>query len=66
MCDGMTQVRVHKLQKLEDDYVFVKELSELMSFFKPKLPRGSSSLKQALLIQFKILESTRNLHFQVI
>jgi hypothetical protein len=43
----------------------LKELSELASFFEPKLPRGSSSLKQALLVPLKTWESTINLHFPV-
>jgi hypothetical protein len=37
-----------------EDYYFGKELSEVASFFEPKLPRGSFSLKQALLAQLKI------------
>jgi hypothetical protein len=44
----------------------VSKPSKVESFCKPKLPRGSSSLKQALLVEFKIWESTRNLCFPMI
>jgi hypothetical protein len=44
----------------------VIELSGVESFFEPKIPRGSSSLKQSLLVQFKFWEFARNLHFPII
>jgi hypothetical protein len=44
----------------------VNEVSELVSLFETRFPRGSSLLKQLLLVQFKIWEFTRNLHFTVI
>jgi hypothetical protein len=32
----------------------MNELFGMMSFFEPKLPRGSSSLKEAVWVKFKL------------
>jgi hypothetical protein len=61
----MTQVYVQKPRSWKKS-ILVKELSEVASLSEPKLRRGSSSLKQALLVQFRIWEFTRNLHFPMI
>jgi hypothetical protein len=44
----------------------VDELFGIASFFEPKLPSGSFSLKQALLVELKLWVFTRNLSFPVI
>jgi hypothetical protein len=54
------QFTIWKMTNLAND------LSGVESFFEPKIPWGSSSLKQALLVHFKIWEFARNLHFPMI
>jgi hypothetical protein len=62
MRDGMKEVCVHELQKWKEDS-FGKRSLLSGEHLRYKTSKGSSSLKEALLAQFKIWESTRNLHF---
>jgi hypothetical protein len=59
----MTQLCVRRLRKTTH---LENELSGVASPLKTGLSRGSSSLKQALLVQFKLPKFTRNLRFPVI
>jgi hypothetical protein len=63
--DSVTQVCVHNCRswKMTNFGEWALWSSKLL---RAQTPRGSSSLKQVLLVQFKIWEFTRNLYFPMI